>query len=59
MSIYCLSSVSSVHSQGRAIKISLTTVLGAAEAFIAKYAEWINSHGVDLTSAQPSEWAAS
>ncbi|QNJ29522.1 hypothetical protein SynA1524_01831 [Synechococcus sp. A15-24] len=37
----------------------MTTVLGAAEAFIAKYAEWINSHGVDLTSAQPSEWAAS
>ena len=32
---------------------------GAAEAFIAKYAEWITSHGVDLTSAQPSEWVAS
>ena len=32
---------------------------GAAEAFIAKYAEWITSHGVDLNSAQPSEWVAS
>ena len=32
---------------------------GAAEAFIAKYAEWITSHGIDLNSAQPSEWVAS
>ena len=29
---------------------------GATESFMGKYAEWIASHGIDLTSAQPSEW---
>ena len=32
---------------------------GATEAFLTKYGEWITTHGVDLTSAQPSEWVAS
>ena len=31
----------------------------AAEAFIAKYENWITSCGVDLTTEQESEWLAS
>ena len=29
---------------------------GATKSFMGKYGEWIASHGIDLTSAQPNEW---
>ena len=31
---------------------------GAAEKFMAKYADWISSHGVMLETAEVSEWSA-
>ena len=32
---------------------------GAVEGCIAKYADWIRSYGVDLSSEEESEWLAS